>query len=491
MKRLVSVLAILLAVAVCAGCAGTAVPEDQPESSAAEAQPAVAGRETLDLSDEQTLWHYQELLLQTLGTEQEIDRTWPAESSADESDKSEGYVGFNIEKIERDEGHAYVYCTLYALRWLDPATLEEVKAEGIENVRILPKGDPNADLDFWPSIAVGESVVTINEKNGEFESFAACQHTPYDAPGTALLKANTEKQKAQLEASPRLVDVEENCDPYMMQALWRAVLQTRWIETPEELTLYDLEQLEELELDGSTTGCYPGVAGFRLDAGLLRYVPNLEALTVRFWLEDYSVFENMNNLRSLELYLYDPYDGHDTEVPDLSSLKIGKVKTLTLDEFRRDITVDLTNCNVECLSLQSWVAAVSEFKGCEGVKELEINHTRTDTSLINVETFPDAESIYMQFFSDTPRYRNLSGLGSFGEDVSISVSLDYQAANDKTVASLAGVRLNSLDLDPADGPYPLAEPDPALVAQIDIDPTNVCWYSNPAEKVEKNWVQIE
>ena len=154
----------------------------------------------------------------------------------------------------------------------------------------------------------------------------------------------------------------------------------------------------------------------------------------------------------------------------------------SFSEIDSDIVVDLTNCGVNNLEVRSWVAAVKEFKGCENIRGFRMNHTRTDTSIINAETFPNAKRISLEFYSDYARFRNLANLATFGDDVFIEVKLDYQAGNNKTVATLDGVRIDHLTLDPANGPWVLPEPDPQLISKIKVIPTNVVWLSNPAEQ---------
>ena len=153
-------------------------------------------------------------------------------------------------------------------------------------------------------------------------------------------------------------------------------------------------------------------------------------------------------------------------VLDFSNLCIGHTKRLNIENFRQDIALDLSHSKVDTLSFHSWVAGANGFRGCDSVTRLEIHHTRTDTSLINAETFPNLKELDMEFMSDYARVRDFSQLSSFGEDVEINLTLTYQACNNKTVASLAGVRLDRLTLDPKNGQWPLDEPDPALVAQV-------------------------
>lgn len=102
--------------------------------------------------------------------------------------------------------------------------------------------------------------------------------------------------------------------------------------------------------------------------------------------------------------------------------------------------------------------------------------------MINAENFPNAECIVLNFYSDYPRFRDLANLSTFNDNVYIDVTLGYQAANNKTVASMEGVRIDRLALDPADGPYVLPEPSYELIGKINVNLTNVIWLSNPAKE---------
>ena len=334
-------------------------------------------------------------------------------------------------------------------------------------------------------IAIGESEVVFYEGEDSPKAIS-CTHTRYENPATAILKANTEAVKAELDASQKVVDVVENYDPYLLQALYRETLSNRWIENPEKLTLYDLKKMNSLIINWESMGSYPDEmedrTHYKMDAGLLRLTPNLQTLEIWTVLKDYSVFENMNDLLDLTIYLDAWYDPDGSLTPDISNLKIGKVVNLVLGNFTSDIVVDLTESDVRNLEVQSWVAGVKEFKGCENISKLRILNTRTDTSLINAENFLNAEYITLDFYSDYPRFRDLANLSTFADDVHIDIKLDYQAANNKTVESLEGVRINYLTLDPANGPYVLSEPSYELIGKINISPTNVIWLSNPAEE---------
>lgn len=483
MKKHLVLLAVLLVLAVCAGCATTATPEAVPPE---ESQPETQ-REVLTL-DEDTRGKYFDFLWQPLWNGH-LTFSWEGTPEAYKNPNGTGST-FDIKKIELEKGAvtgeitAYAYLDIYGERYIDPVTKEEWPHYTGENIIVQPQQRGN---DFFPYIKQGESVVTIKNPLSDKAELVKCEHTAYEAPATAALKAATEELKAELEASQKVVDVVESYDPYLLQVLYCKVLSSRWIEQPEDVTLYDLEHIHELDISWSTMGIYPDEmengANYKMDAGLLRYTPNLEFLTVGPELQDYSVFEDMTQLVEMTINMEAWWDEENGErTPDLSSLKIGKAANLTLDAFRSDIVVDLTNCDVNNLKVNSWVAAVTEFKGCENLRGFTMYGTRSDTSIISAETFPNAKRITLEFYSDYARFRNLANLGTFGDDVFIELKLDYQAANNKTVATLDGVRIDHLTLDPANGPWVLPEPDPELVGKIKVIPTNVTWLSNPAPK---------
>ncbi len=443
----------------------TDLPETAPPVEAIR-QPEIPNREVLPLTDENTS-RYNKALWQ-LEQSGALLTTWEGEPKSE----SFFYAYYEIVGIEREEDHTFVAVKLYGNAFIDPVTMEESLKY---NVQVLKN----------ERLAIGESEVVFYEGEGSPEA-VSCTHTRYKNPATAILKANTEAIKSELDASQKVVDAVENYDPYLLQALYRKTLSNRWIESPEELTLYDLEKINSLIINWESMEIYPDEmedgTHYKMDAGLLRFTPNLQTLEVWTVLKDYSVFENMNDLIDLTLCLDAWYDPDGKLTPDISNLKIGKVANLVLSDFVNDIVVDLTECDVQNLEVQSWVAGVKEFKGCENIRKLRILNTRTDTSLINAENFPNAECITLDFYSDYPRFRDLSNLSTFADDVYIDIKLDYQAANNKTVESLEGVRINYLILDPANGPYVLPEPSYELIGKINVSPTNVVWLSDPAEK---------
>lgn len=482
-KRLFVVLSVLLVMAVCAGCTNAAAPEAAPPEEVVQPE---SQREELVL-DENTRNDYNNILWQPLW-DGHLTFSWEGTPEAYKNPNGTGST-FDIKKIELEKGAvtgeitAYAYLDIYGERYIDPVTKEEWPHYTGENVHVQPQQKGN---DFFPYIKQGESVVTIKNPMSDNPQVVKCEHTAYEAPATAALKAATEDLKAKLEANQKVVDVVESYDPYLLQVLYRKVLSSRWIEQPEDLTLYDLEQITELDISWPTMGIYPDEmedgSNYKMDASLLRYTPNLTYLTVWPMLQDYSVFENMTQLVEMTIYMEAVDDADGERTPDISGLKIGKVANLTLEGFRSDIVVDLTNCDVNNLMVKSWVAAVKEFKGCENLRGFTMNGTRSDTSIISAETFPNAKRISLEFYSDYARFRNLANLGTFGDDVFIELKLDYQAGNNNTVATMDGVRIDHLTLDPANGPWVLPEPDPQLVSKINVIPTNVTWLSNPAPK---------
>lgn len=471
MKKAFFIIFLMLALILTA-CSENEISTDLPENTPPDesiSQPEASNREALPLTDENTS-RYNKALWQ-LEQSGALLTTWEGEPNSE----SFSYAYYEIVGIEREEDHTFVAVKLYGHVFINPVTMEESLENDGYNMQVLKNGDH----------AIGESEVIFYEGEGSPKAIS-CTHTRYENPATAILKANTEAVKAELDASQKVVDVVENYDPYLLQALYRETLSNRWIESPEELTLYDLKKMNSLIINWESMGSYPDEmedgTHYKMDAGLLRLTPNLQTLEIWPVLKDYSVFENMNDLLDLTIYLDAWYDPDGSLTPDISNLKIGKVANLVLANFTSDIVVDLTESDVRNLEVQSWVAGVKEFKGCENISKLRILNTRTDTSLINAENFLNAEYITLDFYSDYPRFRDLANLSTFADDVHIDIKLDYQAANNKTVESLEGVRINYLTLDPANGPYVLSEPSYELIGKINISPTNVIWLSNPAEE---------
>lgn len=349
---------------------------------------------------------------------------------------------------------------LYGIVKLDPKTGEErVVPEYIDIPDTVTVRSP-ADAPHAPYLLLGTATVELRDTANGMEVLSH-QWQPLENPGRQALEKISSEFAEQISASEK-PDL-SGYDRRLVDYLYQVITSQRLIGGPEEITRWDLENLcTQLELscpgtvDPDTGEYTPDPVP--LDAGLLRLIPGLRSCSVHHPLADYSVFEGMDRLETLYFYT------ETEDIPlDFSTLRIGHANTLTIHGFRQDIALDLSGCQVDKLSLHSWVAAVTELKGCEGLRELELNHTRTDTRIINAGNLPDVKMLNLSFMSDYPRVRDFSQLATFGEDVEIHLTLTYQAANNKTVETLAGVRLDSLTLDPKNGQWPLDEPDPALV----------------------------
>ena len=354
---------------------------------------------------------------------------------------------------------------LYGTVLVDPATMEDsLTGDGVAVV-------PAEDAPHYPFIALGTATVELRE-TVDGPLYLSCSYQPYDSPGVTCLKERTQELEPQLSASQK-PDLSPY-DPRVVEYIRQVILSQRYIESSGDITQWDLENLcTNLTFNYQTLGDENGVLpdGYTADSQILRLMPNLEFFSSYLPLTDYSVFENMFQLKNLHFYF--GTGEADAPEPDLSDLRIGHVTELAINEFREDKVIDLSASDVDSLAISSWVASVTEFRGCEDLGALQFSHTRSDTRIINAQTFPSLKGLNLEFFSDTPRFRDLSQLATFGEDVDIRLSLSYQAANNKTVETLAGVRLVYLFLDPSNGPYPLDEPDPALVDQIDA--AEVAW----------------
>lgn len=169
----------------------------------------------------------------------------------------------------------------------------------------------------------------------------------------------------------------------------------------------------QLSIDYNTLGDKDGVVpeDYRMDGELLRLMPNLRSVECLFILENYSVFEGMKNLKYLSLDL-ETFDDSQP-APDISTLRVGHTDRLALENFRQDIAVDLTGSDVDTLLVDSWVAAVTGFKGCENLTSLEFYNTLSDTRIVNAGSFPSLRTLQMNFFSDYARFRDFFQLATF------------------------------------------------------------------------------
>lgn len=355
-----------------------------------------------------------------------------------------------IKEILKSDGAVTVTAELYGNVHIDPVTLAETIGYGY--VWIVPEGEPNS-----PQLAFGKSVVRF-EESGETLTPISCDYERYPHPGLDYLKAQTDKLRPVLEKSEK-IDISQY-DKLLVDYIWRRLFSHRFIEKPEDITLYDLENLRdpiELPFGSIYDSDYqdPYSPDYSMDASLLRLTPNVESVYAPYRLTDYGVFENMRGLKKLTLQYADEM---------FSTLKVGHTDELMLYDPKG--VLDLSNIDTEILRLYSWSTAVQGFKGCDKIEKLYIMSTRTDMRLVNAEAFPNVSYLNLYFYSDTPRVRDLSQFATFG-GAKIDLYLDYQACNNQTIRSLQDVKLNDLYLNPENGSYPLQDIDRSFIEGLD------------------------
>ena len=339
-----------------------------------------------------------------------------------------------------------------------PQKTEVIFVQYEKQVEIVSEG-----LTHSPALAFGKSVVCLKKTDSGLQP-VSCAYEAYQSPGVNYLKEQNRKLQPQLDASTK-IDVAAY-DKNLVDYVWRTLLKTRYVETPADITQYDLDHLEQLELHGGNLLIETDDLEYRLDASLLALMPHLKSVYSVYRLKDYSVFAEMNSLESLTL------DNMKDE--DVATLRVGHTNELMLQQ--PDVKLlDLINVGTETLKIHSWTTAIGGFQGCDKIQSLYITGTRSDMRLVNAETFPSVTYLNFNFYSDYARVRDLSQLATFQNAV-IDVTLSYQACNNKTVESLQGVEINQLILNPKDGPYPLEEPDPELVNSLTAQ--DIIWESN-------------
>ncbi len=461
-RRCLAVLLAALAVMLCAGCTGQTDPGSGDLSSPPPAETsAPEGQEQpIELTPEHK--------------ERYASYLWPLAEDGqlmNQEPLSPGFIYDTVKEIDVVEallGQESLILTaeLYGSVMLDLATGKDFIPDGFGPWDGAVEIRSPADAPHAPYILLGTSTVELRDQ-GRGPEVLSCHWQPLESPGRRVLEETSAQYAEQIAASQK-PDL-SGYDQRLVDYVYRIIASQRLIGGPEEITLWDLENLcTDISIDYDPLGEDFVSAPTPLDAGLLRLIPGLRTVMLRYPLEDYSVFEGMTQLESLEII---QVNTEQTSL-DLSTLRIGQTRVLHIT-FCKDISLDLSDCQVDTMEISSWSAAVTGLRGCDGIRELEFIHTRSDTRIINAETFPDLEVLRMEFFSDYPRVRDLSQLATFGKDVTIDLTLRYQACNNKTVESLAGVRLNDLTLCPNDGQWPLDEPDPRLVEQIDAE--NVVW----------------
>ena len=306
------------------------------------------------------------------------------------------------------------------------------------------------------ALPVGDITVEFKDTNGLLTPIS-CHYHAYENPGIRYLKARTQELQPQLADSPRL-DV-ENYDPMLVNCLWRSLALRRYLASPAEITQWDLEQIETVNLSAYTL--LPGESrlppDLALDAQLLTRLPNLRNLGVNVQLEDYGVLAQLPQLETVSL------EGLDTGPTDLSALAC-KARRLELHDPVG--ALDLSGVEVEELYIGSWRTALDSITGGGKVEKLYWESTRSNMRILNKEAFPNVRYLNLNFFSEMERVRDFSQLATFDPQVKIDLCLTYKACNNETLKSLAGVRLDTLGLDPGDGPDSSHTFDEALLEAI-------------------------
>ena len=459
-----------LAVALC-GCAGEA--PSSPASSAPGEDPSQ--QSSLPQEEAQATPEMVEVL-DGMIQEGSLSADWAGWYDGGEPPRRYEAYDYEIQKTEWEGDTCWVTLELYGRGILDPDTGEDATEEvmGTKTTRLVhvETGDPEN-----PYIPIGTARVELR-RTGDGLLPLSCEFEGIGQPAAAYLKARTQELEAELSASPKIDPGQY--DPLAVDYVYREVLLHRYVESPAGITLWDMEHfITDVDLSKSSVFDLL-VDGFpeewpRLDPGIFRLATGMEHFFTNFILSDYSFFEDLERLESISLNCD---DNPGAGVPDFSALETGSARELAISGFPEDFALDLTGSQVENLALQSYAAGVTGFAGCETVETLEIHDTRTDMTLINAGNFPSLQRLTFSIYSEMPRFRDFSQLATFGEDVQIEMTLYYQACNDDTLATLEGVRLDSLTLDPYGSgglwaPNPLGDPDPEILAQIDAEELTV------------------
>ena len=459
MKRIIS---IALAVWFLASGCGTPVPSPLTPNSGQDASPSPAQGQAADFQEiPGELVSLANRHIDVLFNDFTLFNSWegvPVPYTGDRSPAEyEGTVFMIADLKQGEDGIFTVVAELYGHIYIQPEDLSETLGYG--RVRIITEDRP-----LSPVLAFGSSTVRFEQAGGVLTPLS-CIYQRYSQPGLDYLRGRTEELAPVLAASQK-IDVTEH-DPLLVNFIWQTLLARRFIERPEDITLFDLENMRgELEIEHSL-GIPWNPYGenqvdvydpdFQLDGSLLALIPNLETLTIPHRLSSYSVFENMRNLQTLTLYRVDNAGAR--------TLRVGRTEEFSLWDSDLDL-LDLTNVNARTLRLSSWAEAIRGFRGGERLERLYMMSTRTDTRLINADNFPNLRYLNLYFYSDSPRVRDLSQLASFA-DAEIDLYLDYQACNNQTLESLRDVRLNELIINPNNGSYPLDDLDFSLLRYIE------------------------
>lgn len=468
MKRAVFIFMTLAMLLFC-GCAqrGDIFPK------AAQSVPDISDIPgVIELTDRQREDIRQELLPYLLNGA--LLESWQSCPSVDDSFRGTGvardFLLLSAKESGEGEDCIEVELELYGNCYIDPAArgyyFGERYVVNVENadVQLLP----DKDSPLYPFVPFAKAAVTL-KRQGEGYLPLKCNSESYDDPAFGYLKKRSEQLKPFTESSEKIDTAKY--DPHLVYYLWRQLSGRRYIETPKDITLWDLENLiDSVELNlnyykyGEQYLTEPLPPDTAFDGEIFKLLKNLQNFSTMMSLTDMSIFADIPSLRSLNIYVQPEQWGQQAE--KLGKLRTGDLDILEISGFGSDFSLNLNGASVQALILHSWVSGITGFEGCEGVKGLSIRSTRTDMRLVNADSFPAVSEILMEFYSESERVRDFSSLATFDDEVYIFIKLDYRACNDKTLESLEGVPVDVLMLDPYNGDYPLGEPDAEILAKI-------------------------
>ena len=476
MKKLLSFVLLLVLLAACSAPAADPASAMPPAAQPGDdTQPDNTSDAKVSTPVDPALWEqYKWEILPYMQENHLLQKTWegpPPITPVDPDVHDERWRGFEVTNIEKFGDITQLTVENCDNFYWNPYT-------GEQYISSIPEGERWEDTviiegEYSGMLSVGRSIVRVRRRDFDWE-YLSCAFTPIENAGYTRLAATTESISSQLADSPplRLADY----DPHTVDYFYRMVASKRLIGGPEELTEYDLSALITVLNIDTPYSVYDENGAqeqtYVFDSSILRLMPDLTEVYVNCKISDYSVFADMHNLKRLSVNCTG--NGLPVTAGDLASLRVGHTEILYLYDAEIDV-LDLSNAGtVDALLLNSFFAAVGDFKGCDQIKTLYVMSTRTNSQLYNPENFPNVQNIYLEAYRDYPRPVSYSRLAEFDDSVTIDIALQYYGCDNDAVSSLIGISLRNVYLAPHEN---RPDFDPLLAESLTAE--HVYWEEYP------------
>ena len=341
------------------------------------------------------------------------------------------YYSFNIISAMQDvDGVIIVDVEFLGNAYIDAKTQMDTTDFNINPILVGGEND-------YITIPMAKSVVRLKGEGADIE-YLSCEFERYETPGHDYLKKNTELMKPVLESSEK-IDVSQH-DPALVSYFYRKVQAIRLIESPEDLTVYDLQNcgyaisLYDYEFQNYGISLREPV-----NSSLLKYMTNLQHVDIGVKLTDYSVFNNYEQLYMLTL------TGVNDE--DIAQLNI-TADSLNLRKPNIDV-LDLSNIRLYSLWLDAdGGGGINSFANGGEITDMSMREILTQSGGIPEigDEFKLLNSISMEYYDSVVDFSSLANINAGAYWNGANISLYGKSLTYEVLESLKDVKIQALSM---------------------------------------------